>query len=212
MPEQTLEEWITEKPEATLFTLAEAQAAFPEKSTAAVKMALSRLCKQELAPARRAVRGIYCRVEEDYQIERGLPQDAGDTLVWLLAGPGAGYTEFCIMNRLSWTTQVPMRTVIAMVGNLPSINLEGVVYRSRSNSQRLPLNALEASLLEAVRCFDEWAEVSWQEALDTYACYKSRGAIGGTVRKNLCWQAALHEPQRYFNKNMFKELLDIAAN
>lgn len=188
-----MREWAESLPVAALFTLDDVQSAFPAKSRDAIKMAVRRLCEGDDPLVARAIRGIYCRRRLGLRKRVPIPAEARDALVWRVAGPGAGSTGPDVMNRIGWSTQVPPSRWIAVVGRPPQPPDDTTVFKWRSNKKRLDLNRWEVSLLEAVRCFDAWSEVSWVQAIDQYEDNKDRGLYGSPVRSDFFLDAASSE-------------------
>ena len=160
-----IRDWAVSLEPGTLFTLDEAQQACSDKSRAAVKSALGRLCKGEDPVLARAVRGLYSRRLVGSQIPIRLGPRSREQLPWKVAGPGAGLAGLNAVNYLCWTTQVPSRLCIAVVGRPPKTPDNSTVYMQRSNSNRRMLTKFEVTLIESVKAFDEYAEVDWGEAL-----------------------------------------------
>ena len=185
--------WAEQMPVGTLFGLDDAQAAFPDRSRPAVKVALGRLCRGDDPLVSRATRGVYCRRRLGLRSRASMPLEAKRALPWRIAGPGAGYSGPDVINRIGWSTQVPPRLWIAIVGRPPSYPAAGAVFVGRSNRRRLGLSVWEVSLLEAVRCFDTWAEMEWGGALNKYADYMALGYFGAPARGNLLLDAAQGE-------------------
>ncbi len=185
--------WAESLPVAALFTLDDVQDVFPGKSRGAVKMALGRLCMGDDPLVARAVRSIYCRRRLGLRRQVPIPIEAREALPWRVAGPGAGLTGPDLINQIGWSTQVPPRRWIAVVGRPPQAPDSVTVYQGRSNEKRRDLNRWEVSLLEAARCFDAWAEVGWEDAMEKYCDNKSRGFYGASVRGNLFLDAASSE-------------------
>ena len=125
-----------------------------------------------------------CAGKYRFQLKRG------EALPWRIAGPGSGLTGPDLFNQIGWSTQVPPSRWIAVVGRPPQAPDSVTVYEGRSNENRRDLNRWEVSLLEAARCFDAWAEVTWEEAMEKYGDNKSRGFYGAPVRGNLFLEAA----------------------
>ncbi len=172
------EQWATQLPEGELIDLDDIQRAFPDKTRAALKMALKRLCETDDPLLARMTRGIYCRRILGERSRLILPPSARRRLAWRVAGTGAGLTGPNIINKLSWSTQVSPRIWLAVVGRPPRCPASGAVFVGRSNSKRLGLGAWEVSLLEAVRCFDEWSELSWDQAVRDFKYNISHGYYG----------------------------------
>ena len=88
---------------------------------------------------------------------------------------------------------MPPRLWIAVVGRPPVCPNSGAVFVGRSNTKRIGLGGWEVSLLEAVRCFEQWSEISWDDALDTYGRYMALGCYGALVRNGSLIEAATAE-------------------
>ncbi len=73
---------------------------------------------------------------------------------------------------------MPPRLWIADVGCPPRIPVPGVAYVGRSNKRRVELTLWEASLLEAIRDFETWSEITWPKALDSHGHHQSRVWFG----------------------------------
>ena len=204
--------WAEKLPVAELFDLDDVQRVFPDRSRNAIKMALARLCRDGDDPIiARICRGVYCR--RVLGIKAPFPHQAYEGLMWRVAGTGAGLTGPSIINRLTWTTQFPMQVWVSVVGRPPQIPaLSRVVFVSRSNRTRLRLNRAEVSFLEAVRSFDDWAEMSWDEALADLNKAKSLGYYKPNARRDMLLKAVECErgvdPQF---KSRSKELAEIVC-
>ncbi len=188
-----IREWADQLPVGELFDLDDVQRALPDISRDATKASLSRLCKGDDPLIARACRGIYARRRVGGRYKTRLPAGAREALPWRLAGPGAGITGPAVINKFSWSTQVSPRLWVAMLGRPPQRNDFGTVFRRRVNAKRLELNRWEVSLLEAVRCFDDWAEMSWEEASTQFNDYCQRGYVGNGMRGDLIVDVAAHE-------------------
>lgn len=87
-----------------------------------------------------------------------------------IAPPGSGYADYCALNTVGWSTQVPARTTVAVPyrnltpPKLPSRGLE-FAYAHRPNERRRDLNWNEATLLEAARAFGASDCRSWDSAM-----------------------------------------------
>ena len=144
--------WAEQLPVGDLCDLNDVQKAFSGKARAAIKMALGRLCNGDGPLMARAVRGICCRRQLGLRLKTTVPLEATWPPRWRIAGPGAGFTGPDIINRIGWSTEVPPRLWIAVVGR-PSLRPDsGAVCVGRSNTKRLGLG-----VWEAVRCFELWA-------------------------------------------------------
>ncbi len=87
-----------------------------------------------------------------------------------------------MINQIGWSTQVSPRLWVAVVGRPPRCPESGAVFVGRSNTKRLGLRRWEVSLLEAVRCFDDWAEMTWSDALEKFRRNTLRGYYSDDVR------------------------------
>jgi len=59
---------------------------------------------------------------------------------------------------------------------------------------RRNLTRWEVTLLEALRCFDDWAEISWDEALEEFCGRQQEGGFGNnTIRRELVMETAKAE-------------------
>ena len=201
--------WAEALPIAELFTLDDVQRAFPNKSREAAKMAMSRLCEGDDPLVARAFRGLFCRRRTGLSRPVMIPFEAKRELPWRIAGRGAGLTGPDIINGVGWSTQVSPKRWIAVVGRPPQFNDEGIVFKGRSNEGRRALSRQEASLLEAARCFDEWAEMTWPDAMDKYADDRARGAAGPPIRGDLLVEVAAGE--RGLGPTFRNRCSDIAA-
>ena len=158
-----IREWAQNLPTAKLFDLDDIQRAFPDKSRNAIKMGISRICVGDNPVVTRLTRGIYCRRRDGSRV--AIPYQARPALAMRVAGAGAGFTGPYVINELGWSTQVPPCPWIAVLGRPPRCPEAGVVFQGRANKKRATLSVQEVTLLEAVRCFDDWAEMSWINAL-----------------------------------------------
>lgn len=182
--------WVQQLPVGELFGLDDVQSAFPDKSRDALKMALGRLCRGDDPLVARACRGVYGRRRVGARYPTRLPAAALSALSWRVAGPGAGITGPAVINQIGWSTQVSPRPWVAVVGRPPRCPESGAEFVGRSNTKRLGLRRWEVSLLEAVRCFDDWAEMPWDEALEKFSRNSQRGYYGDEVRSDLLLEAA----------------------
>lgn len=185
--------WAQQLPVGELVDLDDARSAFPDKSRDALKMALRRLCRGADPLMARVCRGIYCRRRVGARYSTPVPAAARNALPWRVAGPGAGSTGPDVINQIGWSTQVSPRPWVAVVGRPPRCPESGAVFVGRSNTKRLGLRRWEVSLLEAIRCFDDWAEMTWSEALEKFRRNTQRGYYGDDVRSGLLLEVAAAE-------------------
>lgn len=145
-------DWIAARPARSFFTPRDVPG-----TTSAVETALSRRAGPD-GPIERVRQGLYWKKPPatPFGTARPDPTDAA----FAAAGPGAGLAGASAANALSWSTQVPRRPIVVVVGRPPK-GLRGVQFISRSNPHRIDLNQLEVTLLEAVRDFPDHSELSW---------------------------------------------------
>ena len=158
--------WVTSLQPGVLFTLDEAREACRNESRASVQKSLSRLCQGEDPVLARAARGWYTRREQGPEHSLALDGKVSLALAWRIAGPGSGLADLSIINHLGWSTQVPWQMHIAVVGRPPKPPRDTVNYLQRSNQERLCLSRLETQIIEAVRAFDVYSIITWDEAME----------------------------------------------
>ncbi|WP_419929640.1 hypothetical protein [Candidatus Poriferisocius sp.] len=185
---EEMRDWAEALEPYELFNLDEVQDMFPAMSRTAVIAGLGRLCNDDDPLMCRPARGWYCRRIQDAPYPVPVPPMVYPHLGWRIAGPGAGMTGPYVANRIHWSTQVPPRIWIAVVGRPPRTPVP-IVFTGRSNKRRAELTMWEASLLEAIRDFDTWSEITWPKALDKHADYLSRDWIGA-IRSELFVEVA----------------------
>jgi len=188
-----IREWADQLPVGELFDLDDIQRALPDISRDTTKMAVSRLCRGDDPLIGRVCRGIYTRRRVQARYPARLPIKAIRELPWRFAGPGAGVTGPYVINMFGWSTQVSPRLWVAMLGRTPRRNDLGAVFQRRFNTRRLELNRWEVSILEAVRCFNDWAELSWGDASAKFGDYFQRGYYGDEIRGGPIIDAAENE-------------------
>ena len=188
-----IRKWTENLEVADLFDLDDVQRAFPDKSRGAIKMALGRVCRGDDPVIARITRGVYCRRSVGSRYPVPFPLEARRALRRRVAGPGAGFTGPYLINSFTWSTQVPPCPWIAVVGRPPRCPEAGVVFVGRSNRKRLNLTGKEVDLLEAVRCFDDWAEMSWDKALAKFDEIANMGYYKRTARRDMVLDAARSE-------------------
>lgn len=184
-----MREWAEGLEPSAPLNLDKVQAVFPDMSRTAVVAGLGRLCDGDDPPMCRPARGWYCRRFQYTTYPAPVPRMIYPHLGWRIAGPGAGMAGPFVANVIGWSTQVPPLMWIAVVGRPPSTPTGGPVYLGRSNRRRLELTNFEVSLLEAIRDFDTWSEITWPKALDKHAHYLSRDWIG-PIRSELFVEVA----------------------
>ena len=187
-------EWITNLAAGTIFRSGEV----PGRSRAAVRTFLSRAAADDTDQAlcARIGRDLYWRPTHDPETGRPQAVPPQDALRKVL-GPGFGPAGHTAGVAAKWLTHSNEPHVqIAAVGNPPAVRpMPRYVIRRRSNTLRKNLNPTEVAYPEAVRFFDECAEVRWDEALRITAANAEhrdkvrpaalREAAGGERLKNV---------------------------
>ena len=126
------------------------------------------------------------------------------------AGPGCGLADCHALNTAGWSTQVPARIRVCVVGKVPEPVDVCVEYFSRSNRRRLELTWAEVSMIEAVSDF-LMSEVSWSEALRKVDrdVHISRLGHDAVIRSEvLRWGAAGEKGQPAVFRSRMEELCD----
>ena len=147
--------WVATRPSGSFFTARDVPG-----SVRAVESSLSRLAGSA-GPIQRVRQGLYWKKPSAtrFGTARPDPTDAA----FAVAGPGAGLAGASAANALGLSTQVSRQPMIAVVGRPPK-GLHGVKFTSRSNPQRIVLNHIEVTLLEALRDFPDHSELDWSAA------------------------------------------------
>ncbi|WP_419925857.1 hypothetical protein [Candidatus Poriferisocius sp.] len=174
-----IREWVFSLPEGSAFYLADVPAA-----------------------PRAAARVLHDLVRDHYEIERifkgfywrGSPLDSLNPvdpplgrLAMAYAGAGSGYAGATAVNRLGWTTQVPVGYEIGVVGRAPQPGSNFVRFSSRSNRERLDLTWAEITLLEGVLNFHLAEAMSWDDESD--ASYAEAAWAGALEELRSGWSA-----------------------
>ena len=185
--ESSVRDWVLAREPGSCFTSSEV----PGKPET-VAVTLSRLAGSG-GPIVRARRGIYWRRSPDTRFGSSAPDP--EEVALLAAGSGAGPAGASAANRIGFSTQVPRRPHLAVIGRIPK-GLPGVRFTSRSNPHRILLSPIEVAVLEAVRDFDRHSEVAWPVALRRIRRLADDGdidldAIAGVAAHERC--AGLHE-------------------
>ncbi len=188
-----IREWADQLPVGELFDLDDVQRALPDISRDTTKMAVSRLCAGDDPLIGRVCRGIYTRRRVQARYPARLPIKAIRELPWRIAGIGAGVTGPYAINMFGWSTQVSPRLWVAMLGRPPRRTDLGAIFQRRFNTQRVELNRWEVSILEAVRCFNDWAELSFDDASAKFNAYYRRGYYGNEIRGDMIIDTAKAE-------------------
>ncbi len=192
----SLRDWVISLAPATVFGLDEAKKACPAKSHDAIKSGLSRLCQGTDPYLVRLVRGLYSRRSIGEQYPCTMDTQVSLTLPWMIAGEGAGLAPPNIINVFGWSTQVPAKTNIVVIGRPPKPPLDTVKYWQRSNHQRRLLSTAEVSLLEAANGFDMYSEIDWNVGLETLKRKRHHVKNPTTINAALFLETAAHESYR----------------
>jgi hypothetical protein len=145
-------EWVMSLDPGTYFTTSDV----PCRATA-VGPALTRLSRPD-GPIERVRQGVYWRKVQPTRF--GSVRPDAYRIALLAAGEGAGPSGASAANRIGLSTQVPKRPHVAVVGRPPK-GLDGVKVVSRANPHRVKLSSEEIAVLECLRDFDRYSEVSW---------------------------------------------------
>lgn len=143
---------------------------------------------REYLEIRRVFNGFYWRGQNPR--EAGTFPDYGHIAI-AYGGPGSGFAGASAVNRLGWSTQVPAKVRIAVVGRAPEARHGSIVFVSRANAVRRELTWAEVTLLEAVRsvelaepAFIDWEEdfdyrdLAWSHAIDAVVGGRSLNRLG----------------------------------
>ena len=167
---------------------------------------------REYVEIRRVFNGFYWRGRNPR--EGGTFPDYGHIAI-AYGGPGSGFAGASAVNRLGWSTQVPAKVRVAVVGRAPEARHGSIVFVSRANAARRELTWAEVTLLEAVRsaelaepAFIDWEEdfdygdLAWSHAVDAVAVGRSLNRLGSgaVLRPSVIRRAAAGErrPGRRF--------------
>lgn len=153
-PRCSTADWIDDQPARSFFTPHDVPG-----TTSAVETALSRLSVPD-GPIERVRQGLYWKKPPATAFGTARPDPTAAAFV--AAGPGSGLAGASAANALGWSTQVSYLPTIAVVGRPPK-GLRGVQFTSRSNPHRIGLSRLEVTLLEALRDFPNYSELSWSD-------------------------------------------------
>ena len=164
----TVVDWVAARPARSFFTPQDVPG-----SPRAIDSALSRLAASD-GPIQRVRQGLYWKKPPStrFGTARPDPTDAA----FAVAGPGAGLAGASAANALGLSTQVARQPTIAVVGRPPK-GLHGVRLTSRSNPQRILLNQLEVTVLEALRDFPDHSELRWPAARDRIRRFVTDGRV-----------------------------------
>lgn len=127
-----------------------------EGSARAVETALSRMAAE--GSVHRIRRGLYFKGGSSRFGPGGVPVAS---VVYKVCKRGAGPAGVSAARVLGLTTQVPAVEEFAVI-KAPE-NVPGARFRIRRNMARLSANPLEIAILEVLRTWPAFAEVSWED-------------------------------------------------
>ena len=139
----------------------------------AVHMALSRAARvrDDLV---RVAPGIYWKGTPT-RFGPGLP-DAVATARWRAGDRGVGPSGWLAANQLGLSAQIPTRPVLATVGRPPK-GVGGVTFTQRANLDRVDLGYLDIAVLEVMRAYPDYVDVSWAQLVDRVRQLAADGSI-----------------------------------
>lgn len=141
-------------------------------SRPAVETALSRLVSQ--GDLLRVRHGLYWKGPKT---RAGMPRPRPAEVALQVAGAGSGPAGVSAARALGLTTQVPAVEEIAIAGRTPK-PVQGVVFTSRPITRRLlGLVPLEVALLETMRTWPTYSEVSYERLAESVHRFLHSGAI-----------------------------------
>lgn len=185
-------QWVEHQPVGTIFRSGE----MPGRSRAAVHTFLSREAGKDSREA------LCVRIGADlYWIPEREPRYGYPTrwpfkdTMRKVVGRGFGVAGHTAGLTTRWLTHSSEQNIGVAAVDAPSGTrpIPGYVIRRRSNQARRRLNPTEVAYLEAVRSFDECAEVSWDEALRITAETIASGHLRELVRPEVLLEAAFGE-------------------
>ena len=172
----------------------------PGTATAA-RQAASRAARSgELVPVRR---GLYYRgAKTRYGITRPRIEEVVREVLGAAGNGPAGYSA---AREWGVTTQVPSSVHVAALWTADPI--EGVTQHSRSNRERVSLNAKEIALLELLRAPEIYVETDWNTLV-----HKVRDTIAsGEIAEDRLRVAAASERNVTVRENFDRLLTDVAT-
>ncbi len=127
----------------------------------------------------------------------------------VIAPQGSGYAGICALHHIGWTTQVPVKTTIAVpYRNLTVPDFNGSPsprFVERHNKRRRKLNWNEATLLEAALHLEFANYATWEEAMWSFNWATGWIKQGLPIRKKIFLWAAQGEPQPKKSVGVIKE-------
>lgn len=140
-------------------------------SRAGVHTALSRLSAD--GKLVRVRHGLYWKgVESRFGAGRPGLLDAG---IAAAGGRGAGPSGWSATQALGLSSQIPAVPEIAVAGPVPTF--DGVKFHKRNNLARRELSVLEIALLEALRAYPSFADVSSDELASRVGALAAEGKV-----------------------------------
>jgi hypothetical protein len=131
---------------------------YPAAKRIAAETALSRLHSE--GKLERVRRGLYMKGAKS---RFGSVRPTSETVLRRIAsGRGFGPTGWSASNALGVSTQVPARPSFVVVGSVPT-GFADVDISTRFNLGRASLKPLEVAVLEVLRNYPRFVEVSWDE-------------------------------------------------
>ena len=161
-------------------------------SRAGVNTALSRLAAD--GEVVRVRNGLYWKGVKS-RFGSGIP-GLLDAAIAAAGGDGAGPSGWSAAQALGLATQVPAIPEVAVAGPVPS--LRGVRFHKRNNLARRDLSVCEIALLEALRSYPAFAEVS----VDEFKIRVQSLAEEGKVRLGYVEKVARKEHSSALRRNM----------
>ncbi|MGH2443028.1 MAG: DUF6088 family protein [Chloroflexota bacterium] len=169
----------------------------------AVHMALSRAARHR-SDLVRVAPGVYWKGHPS-RFGRGFP-DAVAVARWRAGDRGVGPTGWLAANELGLSTQVPAHPTLTTVGRPPK-GIRHVTFAQRANLARVDLNYLDIALLEVLRSYPDYVDVSWSQLVDRITDLATRGAI----RLDAVARAAATERSASLSANLQRLLAALPA-
>ena len=169
----------------------------------AVYMALSRAARRRDDLVRVAP-GLYWKGTPT-RFGPGLP-DAVDVARLRAGARGIGPTGWLAANHFGLSTQIPARPALATVGRPPK-GAGGVAFTQRANLSRVDLSYLDIALLEVLRSYPDYVDVSWAQLVERVR----RLAADATVDMAAVARVAATERSAQLHANLQRLLASLAT-
>lgn len=188
-------EWVLAQKPGTLFKLA----AIPAEPHIASQV-MTRLIAARPKEVERLVKGLFWRKDPESEL---FPLRDEMRTALFQAGPGGGMERNSALHKVGWTTQIPAKLRVCVLGRSKPTPVDTCVeFFCRSNVRRAELTHAEVTMIEAVRHFF-WAEESWDDAIDivnrgvTIGRLGARGECreGAEIHAERLWWGAQTEPR-----------------